>query len=599
MRVFMRKIGLVAMVTVTLSLLLGTLHAEAAVKWAFSTSNGKKKASVNATITMEKGEYQDMNLYRNGKQIKEKDTTYTVKWYSSDKNVVYVDKASGKMKADKYSKMTKDTGKAKITAVITNKTTGTMAKKSFTVKVKGNSEANNRLSAEQVKIGGYVTFGSYEQDNVLTNGKEPIEWMVLDVQDGKALLLSRYGLDDKPYAEGMGAPSATWETSTLRKWLNSDFLSSAFTKEEQNVIQTTVLKNDDNAKFMLDGGNDTKDKVFVLSVGEAEKYFPEDEWNNVYKAYENPARTLRVTEYTLAKNGYTTLENGMRLGIYHESMEHAQYSLRSPQASVLAAYVNTSGVIVDDHLQGSSAWCLSAVRPAIWVTLDGKTQVSDSASKEVSVTAGISEKEIKTSEYVTFGNYEQDGNIKNGKEEVEWKVLAIHEGKALLISRYCLEYMPFNEKYESITWENSSIRKWLNNEFLDTAFDKAEKEAIIEKELQNFDNPWLKTDGGNDTVDKVFLLSANEMTRYSEGEDTDEWGDLICPDRTSAPTQYVIEKGAMADSEGNCRYWLRTPGDAGRVMIVKATGLLDFAQYRIDVSEPEGIRPALWVNISQ
>ena len=70
---------------------------------------------------MEKGEYQDMNLYRNGKQIKEKDATYSVKWYSSDTNVVYIDKASGKMKADKYGKMKKDTGSAKITAVITNK----------------------------------------------------------------------------------------------------------------------------------------------------------------------------------------------------------------------------------------------------------------------------------------------------------------------------------------------------------------------------------------------------------------------------------------------------------------------------------------------
>ncbi len=140
MRALLKKVSLFAVVVAAVGLLLGTVHAEAAVKWAFSTSNGQKKASVNATITMEKGEYQDMNLYRNGKQIKEKDATYSVKWYSSDKNVVYVDKASGKMKADKYGKMTKDTGKAKITAVVKNKKTGSTTKKSFTVKVKAVKE---------------------------------------------------------------------------------------------------------------------------------------------------------------------------------------------------------------------------------------------------------------------------------------------------------------------------------------------------------------------------------------------------------------------------------------------------------------------------
>ena len=50
-----------------------------------------------------------------------------------------------------------------------------------------------------VTIGDTITFGSYEQDNNLDNGSEPIEWMVLDIQDGKAFLLSRYGLDTKPY----------------------------------------------------------------------------------------------------------------------------------------------------------------------------------------------------------------------------------------------------------------------------------------------------------------------------------------------------------------------------------------------------------------
>ena len=123
-------------IALAMILVTGVVPAQAAVKWVFYTSSKEKKVGVNASITMEKGEFQDMNLYRNGKQIKVNDATYKVSWYSSNSDVVYVNKADGKMKADKYGKMTTKTGSAKITAVIKNKKTGSTTKKSFTVKVK-------------------------------------------------------------------------------------------------------------------------------------------------------------------------------------------------------------------------------------------------------------------------------------------------------------------------------------------------------------------------------------------------------------------------------------------------------------------------------
>ena len=139
MREYMKKISLIVICLVTFSMLVNIIPAEAAVKWKFSTSDGKKKAEVNATITLKKQEVYDMNLYRNGKEIKQNDAAYKVSWYSSNAKVVYIDKQSGKLRADKYNEMTTDSATAKITAVIKNKKTGNSVKKSFKVKVVSNT----------------------------------------------------------------------------------------------------------------------------------------------------------------------------------------------------------------------------------------------------------------------------------------------------------------------------------------------------------------------------------------------------------------------------------------------------------------------------
>ena len=111
-------------------------------------------------------------------------------------------------------------------------------------------------------IGSIVTFGRYEQDGDKENGPEEIEWVVLDVQDGKALLLSKYGLEAKPY--NTEYTDVTWETCTLRAWLNSDFLNKAFSAEEQSAILTTTVDNSSSQGYndlnSIDGNN-TRDKI--------------------------------------------------------------------------------------------------------------------------------------------------------------------------------------------------------------------------------------------------------------------------------------------------------------------------------------------------
>ena len=140
-------------------------------------------------------------------------------------------------------------------------------------------------------VGGNPLFGSYYQSS--TSTKEPIEWIVLAREDNKALLISKYALDCKPYnTENTGI---SWETCSLRKWLNNEFLNTAFSKDEQEKIQTTYVQNPNNTQYSTSEGFATEDKIFLLSVDEARKYFSNDE-----------ARMCKPTNYAISTRVYKT-----------------------------------------------------------------------------------------------------------------------------------------------------------------------------------------------------------------------------------------------------------------------------------------------------
>ena len=187
-----------------------------------------------------------------------------------------------------------------------------------------------------VETGDIVTFGRYEQDGDDTNGPEPVEWIVLDIEDGNALLISRYEIDVKPYHDIIRI--VTWEECLLRAWLNGDFLTSAFSEAEQADIVETMLDNPDNPVFSTEGGNATEDRVFLLSIEEAERYFNYDE-----------DRAASRTAYAAA------------LG---DSKE--RWWLRSPGSFRTAgACVREDGVILDGGEVGPTAGI--GVRPALWL----------------------------------------------------------------------------------------------------------------------------------------------------------------------------------------------------------------------------------------
>lgn len=155
---------------------------------------------------------------------------------------------------------------------------------------------------------------------------------------------------------------------------------------------------------------------------------------------------------------------------------------------------------------------------------------------------------------VTFGMYEQDNNLRNGPEPIEWIVLYSDDHTALLLSRYGLDAVPYDNEERDVTWETSSIRRWLNTEFINRAFSMQECGALYAYENVNPDNLEHGTDGGRNTKDAVFLLSAEEL----------DWRFEHKADRIAKPTEYAYRQGVSKDDKGRCWWWLRSPGKTAK-----------------------------------
>jgi tetratricopeptide (TPR) repeat protein len=170
------------------------------------------------------------------------------------------------------------------------------------------------LMLKNAEVGDYVWFGSYEQDNDTSNGKEGIEWLVLDKQGNKVLLLSRYGLDAQPY--NTEYEEITWENCTLRTWLNETFINNAFSSAEQQRILLTDVYNSRSqccSKWNTTGGNNTQDKIFLLSYAEANKYL-----DVTYDNDNNTKSRVAPTDYAIAQGAWQSddfkTEDGLHAG---------------------------------------------------------------------------------------------------------------------------------------------------------------------------------------------------------------------------------------------------------------------------------------------
>lgn len=212
------------------------------------------------------------------------------------------------------------------------------------------------VESESLTVGDIITFGTYPQTKEGTD-QTSIEWIVLDVQDGKALLLSKYGLDAKPY--DMDHNNNIWEQCSLRDWLNNGFLKKAFSDKQQSMILLTDINNSEGYGETAGKGN-TRDQIFLLSYAEANRYLDVTGQNhNNMKSRVSPTAYAEA-KGVIANNTYKTDDDDAT----------GWWWLRSPgkytQYVHYVAYVYIDGSLNfqfpdNDH---------GAVRPALWISLE-------------------------------------------------------------------------------------------------------------------------------------------------------------------------------------------------------------------------------------
>ena len=192
------------------------------------------------------------------------------------------------------------------------------------------------------EVGDTLYFGNYEQDNVQSNGKENIEWRVLDKKEDKILLISEYALD----VEYFGASSTKWKDCNLRSWLNYEFLSTAFDTNEIKLIKRSKIKS-------KDGSDDTQDRIFIIREDEADKYFAS-----------NDERICKPTEYAIEKGAKSEYSDGCWWWVRISSKKSEGYYAVGYNA---VCYDGSIG------LGGHSGYYdvnEFGVRPAMWVSIE-------------------------------------------------------------------------------------------------------------------------------------------------------------------------------------------------------------------------------------
>jgi len=201
--------------------------------------------------------------------------------------------------------------------------------------------------------------------------------------------------------------------------------------------------------------------------------------------------------------------------------------------------------------------------------------------------------DAKVGDVITFGSYEQDNDLDNGAEAIEWVVLDRQGDKVLLFSQYCLYSMKYNNMYIPTTWSNSFMRGWLNTDFFTTAFTLDEKKMVsIETHSTpdnlRSDNPEYHTIGGPDTKDLVFLLCGEEVEQYFPDQES----------RRAYSTEYAKQMGVYTDEEYSW-WWTRTPGEYQHFStIVRTNGLVQYTGGYL-CSKNGGVRPAVWVSVAE
>lgn len=216
----------------------------------------------------------------------------------------------------------------------------------------------------------------------------------------------------------------------------------------------------------------------------------------------------------------------------------------------------------------------------LWISLDG---YKDSDEKAAAIYDEYQEAKLKgtaVGDILYFGAYELSADSTE-KELMQWVVLDVQDGKALIVSQSAIAAKPFHQNYKKNSWETCTLRSWLNQDFLNAAFTATEQTKILVTTVS------AASAGEKDTQDRLFLLSAEEVQKYFAT------GTAGCK-----PTGAAKAAGAYVyDDSGNCWWWLRTQGsEENCAAFVDGKGDIRTKGNRYDYGSGS-VRPAMWISL--
>lgn len=334
-----------------------------------------------------------------------------------------------------------------------------------------------------------------------------------------------------------------------------DYTAGYAILEELGKPEEITRNKYDRAMTLIDAGNYDSAYALLEEIGDAEAIQS--------SKYERAIEEINAGDYDSA---YLLLEELGKVGEIAANKYDRAMELIDAQ-DYEAAYL-----LLDELNYEDSEEKLEGIKPLYYEALLLKAKVGDT---------------------VFFGAYEQDNNTSNGKEDIEWLVLAKENNRLLVISQYALDCKPYNRERADVTWENCTLRKWLNGTFFSTVFSNKEKAMIPTVTLSADKNPQFDTDPGNATEDKVFLLRITEANQYFKNDEA----------RMCVPTAYAEANGAFTSDSytkggvAACWWWLRSPGlNQSRVARVEGDGVV--YGYGSNVNyDGFCVRPALWIDL--
>ena len=338
-----------------------------------------------------------------------------------------------------------------------------------------------------------------------------------------------------------------------------------------------------------------RDYQAAVSLQEAEKYEEAITAFEALNGYSDSAAQIEACLTSIKERDYQTAISLQEAGKYEEAITafealngYSDSAVQINETKYLKATILTE--------KGDYAGAVS-----VFSSIKGYKDVDIllESDKNLSAATAARDAQYSVGNYVTFGHYPQTSEGVDSTL-IEWLVVDRDGQKVLLLSRFGLDAQPYNKEYTSITWEECTLRTWLNETFLNKAFTPREQTGILMTNVDNSSgqgyNGW-KTSGGNNTQDKVFLLSYSESNKYLgvRYNDTNNTKSRVEPTAYAINQKANIYSNKTADGKAAGWWWLRSPGRSPSfVAVVRSDGAI---YYNNADNNCGSVRPALWINL--